>query len=170
MVQLRFPDEMLASEPTDTGWSYWRSGLDGVVEVGTLQGYDVGLPTHFHGENQITFVLSGRRRFLIRGEMITLEPGQGALIPAGVAHRSLAEPCGVACLNVYLPAGEYDVAGMMRDAERLWRKAGHLRCPELAAVVREHRRGAEGAARRVAAFRPTRSAQSQWAERPREPG
>jgi hypothetical protein len=35
-------------------------------------------------------------------------PGQGALIFAGVAHRSLAEPCGVACLNVYVPAGEYD--------------------------------------------------------------
>jgi AraC-like DNA-binding protein len=144
MVQLRVPDEMPASEPTDTGWSYWRSGLDGVVEVGALQGSDVGLPTHFHRENQITFVLSGRRRFIIRGEVITLVPGQGALIPAGVAHRSLAEPCGVACLNIYVPAGEYDVAAMMRDAERLWSKAGHICCAELAAIVREHRRGVGG--------------------------
>jgi hypothetical protein len=71
-------------------------------------------------------------------------PGQGALIPASVAHRSLSEPCGGDCLNVYVPAGEYDVAAMMRDAERLWSKAGHIRCTELAAVVREHRRGAEG--------------------------
>jgi AraC-like DNA-binding protein len=142
MVQLRSPHEMSASDPTDTGWSYWRSGLDGVVEVGTLRGNDVGLPTHFHGEHQITFVLSGRRRFLIRGEVITLLPGQGALIPAGVAHRSLAEPYGVFCLNVYVPAGEYDVAGMMRDAERLWEKAGHLRCTDLATIVHEHRRGA----------------------------
>jgi hypothetical protein len=48
--------------------------LDGVVEMGTLRGSEVGLPTHFHGETQITFVLSGRRRFLIRGELITLAP------------------------------------------------------------------------------------------------
>jgi AraC-like DNA-binding protein len=144
MVQLRFPDEMSAPGPTDTGWCYWRPELDGVVEVGTLRGNEVGLPAHFHRENQITFVLSGRRRFLVRGEVITLGPGQGALIPAGVAHRSLAEPCGVACLNIYVPAGEYDVAAMMRDAERLWSKAGHIRCTELAAIVREHRRGAGG--------------------------
>jgi mannose-6-phosphate isomerase-like protein (cupin superfamily) len=135
---------MSASEPTHIGWSYWRPGLDGVVEMGTLRGSEVGLPTHFHGENQITFVLSGRRRFLIRGEMITLVPGQGALIPAGVAHRSLAEPGGVACLNVYAPAGEYDVAAIMYEAERLWRRAGHIRCAELATVVREHWQGAGG--------------------------
>jgi quercetin dioxygenase-like cupin family protein len=158
MVQLPFRDEMLASEPTDTGWSYWRPGLDGVVEVGTFRGRDAGLPTHFHGEDQITFVVSGTRRFLIGGEVITLVPGQGALIPAGIAHRSLAEPCGVACLNVYVPAGEYAVAAMMRDAERLWSKADHIRYTELAAVVREHRRGAAGCTRRVAPFRPTRPA------------
>ncbi len=186
MVQLPSRDEMPASEPTDTGWSYWRPGLDGVVEVGEFRGRDVGLPTHFHGEDKITFVVSGRRRFLIGGEVITLVPGQGALIPAGIAHRSLAEPCGVACLNVYVPAGEYAVAAMMRDAERLWTKAGHIRCTELAAVVHEHRRGAggctpassavpadatclepvsraaarvrEGAPRRVVPFPPTRPA------------
>jgi AraC-like DNA-binding protein/mannose-6-phosphate isomerase-like protein (cupin superfamily) len=144
MIQRPFRDEMSAAEPTDTRFSYWRPGLDGVVEVGTLRGSEVGLPTHFHGETQITFVLSGRRRFLIRGELITLLPGQGTLIPAGVAHRSLAEPSGVACLNVYVPAGEYQVAAMMRDAERLWSKAGDIRCTELAAVVREYRRGTEG--------------------------
>jgi AraC-like DNA-binding protein/mannose-6-phosphate isomerase-like protein (cupin superfamily) len=144
MAQLRCLEEVSASEPTDTGWSYWRPGLDDVVEVGALRGSGVGLPTHFHDENQITFVLSGRRRFLIRGEVITLLPGQGALIPAGVPHRSLAEPCGVACLNVYVPAGEYEVVAMMREAERLWSNAGHMRCTELAAVVREHRRGRGG--------------------------
>jgi AraC-like DNA-binding protein len=144
MAQLRCLEEVSASEPTDAGWTYWRPGLDGVVEVGTLRGSDVGLPTHFHDENQITFVLSGRRRFLVRGEVITLLSGQGTLIPAGVPHRSLAEPCGVACLNVYVPAGEYEVAAMMREAERLWSKTGHIRCTELAAVVREHRRGAGG--------------------------
>jgi AraC-like DNA-binding protein/mannose-6-phosphate isomerase-like protein (cupin superfamily) len=144
MVQRPFHDDMSTVEPTATGWSYWRPGLDGVVEVGTLRGSEVGLPTHFHGETQITFVLSGRRRFLIRGELITLAPGQGTLIPAGVAHRSLAEPCGVACLNVYAPAGEYDVVAIMHEAERMWSKMGHMRCAELAAVVRERRRGAGG--------------------------
>jgi quercetin dioxygenase-like cupin family protein len=144
MIKFHFPDEMLGSEWTDTRWSYWRPSLDGVVEVGILWGNEVGLPPHFHHENQVTFVVSGRRRFLIGGEVITLLPGQGALIPAGVAHRSLKEPSGVACLNVYVPAGEYDVAAMMRDAERLWSKAGHIRCTELATIVREHRRGAGG--------------------------
>jgi AraC-like DNA-binding protein/mannose-6-phosphate isomerase-like protein (cupin superfamily) len=144
MLRLRFPDEMAGRGPTDTGWCYWHPELDGIVEVGTLRGSDVGLPAHFHGENQITFVLSGRRRFLIRGRMITLMPGQGVLIPAGVAHRSFAEPSGVACLNIYVPAGEYDVAAMMRDAERQWSKAGRIRCTELATIVREHRRGGGG--------------------------
>lgn len=66
------------------------------------------------------------------------------MIPASVAHRSLAEPSGVACLNAYLPAGGYAVAEMLGNVERLWRKAGQLRSTELAAVVREHRQGAGG--------------------------
>ena len=36
--------------------------------------------------------------------------------------------------------------GTTSDIERLGRKAGHLRATELAAVVREHRQGAEGGA------------------------
>ena len=48
MVQLHFPDEMSASEPTDTGWSYWRPGLDDVVEVGTLRG-QIGLVLQHRG-------------------------------------------------------------------------------------------------------------------------
>jgi AraC-like DNA-binding protein/mannose-6-phosphate isomerase-like protein (cupin superfamily) len=133
---------MSRSDPTGVGWSYWRPALDGVVEMGTLRGSDVALPTHFHCENQITFVLDGRRRFLVGGEVITLLPGQGTLIPAGVAHRSLAEPRGVVCLNVYTPAGEYDAAAIMHEAERLWERTGRLRCAELAAIVRERWRGA----------------------------
>ena len=59
MARLCFPDEMSTSEPTDTGWSCWRPPLDGIVEVGTLRGSDVGLPTHFHRENQIVKVYQG---------------------------------------------------------------------------------------------------------------
>jgi hypothetical protein len=110
MVQLRFSDGSSTSEPTGAAWSYWRPGLDDVVEVGTLRSKEVGFPVDFHRENQITFVVAGRRRFLIGGEVIAILPGQGALISSGVARRSVSEPCGVACLNVYAPAGEYDVA------------------------------------------------------------
>lgn len=126
------------------------------MELGAVHGWDVGLPTHFHEENQITFVLSGRRRFLIGGGVIELAAGQGALIPAGVPHKSMAEPYGVVCLNAYVPAGEYAVAAMMKEIERLWRKAGHVRWMELAALIREHRLGGEeGAPVNRAAFIPT---------------
>lgn len=69
------------SEPADIGWAYWRPALDGIIELGTLRGREVGLPTHFHGEDQITFVFSGRRRFLVGGKVVALVAGQGALIP-----------------------------------------------------------------------------------------
>jgi AraC-like DNA-binding protein/mannose-6-phosphate isomerase-like protein (cupin superfamily) len=131
--------DMPASRLSGAKWTYWRPMAEGVVELGTLHGCDVGLPTHFHHENQITFVLSGRRRFLIGGEVIDLAAGQGTLIPAGVPHQSATEPSGVVCLNAYVPAGEYSVTAMMGDIERLWRKAGRIGWIELAAVIREHR-------------------------------
>jgi hypothetical protein len=53
--------------------SYWCSMAEGIVELGTLYGREVGLPTHFHDENQITFVLSGRRRFVVEGNVIDLD-------------------------------------------------------------------------------------------------
>jgi hypothetical protein len=51
-------------------------------------GFDVALPIHFHDEDQITFVISGRRRFII-----------GDIVPAslrnikvkGVKYRPLQE-------------------------------------------------------------------------------
>ncbi len=137
-------DQDQLSELADIGWTYWRPAVDGIVELGTLRGREVALPTHFHDEDQVTFVVSGRRRFLIGGELVALTAGQGALIPAGVAHRSLAEPSGVACLNAYVPAGGYAVAAMMGDVERLWRKAGHIHATELAAVVHQHRQSVGG--------------------------
>ena len=125
--------------PAVAGWTYWRPAADGIVELGTLQGREVALPAHFHGEDQITFVVFGRRRFVIGGEVIALAAGQGALIPAGVAHRSLAEPSGVVCLNAYLPAGECNAAAALRDVERLWCRTGQVRWTELGAAFRKHR-------------------------------
>ena len=130
------------SGPADAGWAYWRPAGGGIIELGIVRGREVGLAAHFHDEAQITFVVAGRRRFLVGGGVVALSAGQGALIPAGVVHRSLAEPAGVVCLNAYVPAGDYDVAAMMADAGRLWRKAGHLRPMDLVAVIRGHRRGA----------------------------
>jgi len=37
-------------------WHYWRPGESAIVEMGTVHGLDVGLPPHFHEEDQITFV------------------------------------------------------------------------------------------------------------------
>ncbi len=110
-----------------------------VVELGILHGREVGLPTHFHDENQITFVLSGRRRFVVEGNVIDLAAGQGTLIPAGIPHRSIAEPAGVVCLNAYVPAGRYAVDPMLKEIERQWRKSDQVRWNDLIAVIREHR-------------------------------
>ncbi len=126
----------------EIGWAYWRPAVDGIVELGTVRGFAVGLPQHFHAEDQLTFVVSGRRSFIVRGKVVVLSAGEGILIPAGVAHRSLAEPSGVACLNAYVPAGGYDVAAMIGDVERLWRTACHVHAAQLAAVIRQHRQGA----------------------------
>src|SRR5262245_47881755 len=126
--------------PTSSGkWTYWRPMAEHIVELGTLHGREVGLPTHFHDENQITFVLSGRRRFLVEGKVIDLAAGQGTLIPAGIPHRSIAEPAGVVCLNAYVPVGRYAVGPMMKEIERQWRKSDHVRWNDLVAAIREHR-------------------------------
>jgi len=125
--------------PPEGRWNYWRPLTEGIVELGTLHGRDVGLPTHFHDENQITFVLSGRRRFVVDGKVIDLAAGQGALIPAGVPHSSVVEPAGVVCLNAYVPAGHYAETAMMAEIARLWRKDGQVHWNDLATVIRDHR-------------------------------
>lgn len=58
------PDQRITSSDARTGpWNYWRPAGEGILELGTVRGETVGLPTHFHWEDQVTFVLSGRRRF-----------------------------------------------------------------------------------------------------------
>jgi AraC-like DNA-binding protein/mannose-6-phosphate isomerase-like protein (cupin superfamily) len=137
-------DATRTAKQADARWAYWRSTADGIVELGTLEGCDVGLRAHFHAEDQITFVVSGRRRFVLGGEIIVLVASQGILIPAGVVHRSMAEPAGVACINAYALPGEYAVAAMLRDLGLLRQDPNRFRAEEVAAVIREHRRGAGG--------------------------
>jgi len=97
-------------------WDYWRCSGPHVVEMGTVRGLGVGLPTHFHAEDQITFVLVGRRRFYIGGALVEVSAGNAVRIPAGTPHRSLDEESEVVCVNVYANAAsdgsQADIAGL----------------------------------------------------------
>ena len=87
-------------------WSYWRDA------AATEYAYWAGdaapaLGTHFHGEHQITLVLTGSRRFVAAGQAFHIGAGQCLFIPAAVPHRSLPHVHeGTTCLNLYLPAAE----------------------------------------------------------------
>lgn len=98
-------------------WDYWRCSMSHVVEMGTVRGLDVGLPTHFHAEDQLTFVLAGRRRFYIGDTLIEVSAGHAVRIPAGTPHRSLDEESKVVCVNIYADAagdGSHDdIAGLV---------------------------------------------------------
>jgi AraC-like DNA-binding protein len=110
-----------------------------VVEFATVCGREVALPAHFHDEHQLTFVLSGRRTFLIGDRPVVVPAGTGAWIPARVAHRSTAESSGVVCLNTYVAEGTYDVAALIRSVQGLWREHRRLSASDLSALVAPHR-------------------------------
>ena len=136
------PDQRITRSEARTGpWNYWRPVAEGVLELGTVRGERVGLPTHFHREDQVTFVLSGQRRFVIGGEVVVLETGHGTLIPAGVPHRSLSEPHGVLCFNAYVPPAEYAVADLMSAIKRLRLEPGRVCWEGVATAIRDHQRG-----------------------------
>ena len=46
--------EPLAAEPADAGWACWRPAVDGIVELGALRRREVGLPTRFRAEGQMS--------------------------------------------------------------------------------------------------------------------
>lgn len=99
-------------------WDYWRRSTPHIVEMGTVRGLGVGLPTHFHADDQITLVLAGRRRFYIGSELIEVSAGHAVRIPAGIPHRSLDEQSEVVCINIYAnPTSDRshaDIAGLAR--------------------------------------------------------
>jgi AraC-like DNA-binding protein/mannose-6-phosphate isomerase-like protein (cupin superfamily) len=129
----------LAHARSRGAWTYWRPEDDAVVELARVCGRDVGLPAHFHDEHQFTFVISGRRSFLIGDRPVVVRAGTGAWIPARVAHRSTAERSGVVCVNAYVAEGEYDVAALIRSVEGVWRQYRHLSASDLSALVEPHR-------------------------------
>ncbi len=125
--------------PASSNWTYQRVEADEFLEYGTVRGRDVALPAHFHDEDQITIVLSGRRRFVLGGHLTSVETGGCVVIPAGTVHRSLIESAGVEAVNLYLPAGDYTVAAMADDLARMWREGGCREPQTLAQAVRTHR-------------------------------
>lgn len=99
-----------------TPWTYWRpvQHREHLIEWSSVRGTSVGLPAHFHDEDQVTLVISGRRRFAVRDELLELGPGEMIVFPAGMAHASLHEPDGAHCLNAYLePGTALDQAGLV---------------------------------------------------------
>ncbi|MCW2242721.1 helix-turn-helix domain-containing protein [Azospirillum canadense] len=130
-------------------WDYWRPTGSRIVELGTVRGFDVALPTHFHDEDQMTFVLSGRRRFVIGNEVFDIGPGHGMHIPAGTPHRSLSEPSEVVCINMYTPSGVYAAGDLISGLARHWRRTGHLGWPDLTLIAEDHRQRAGTIARRT---------------------
>jgi mannose-6-phosphate isomerase-like protein (cupin superfamily) len=108
---------------SDGRLEYSRPSRSSAVELGTVSGLDVALPTHFH-EDQITFVLSGRRRFIIGHELVDIGPDEGSCIPAGVPHRSLAETAELFCINIYTPRDECCHDDLISGLARFRRRKG----------------------------------------------
>lgn len=120
-------------------WRYRRPPEAEIVEWGDVNGCTVALPTHFHDEDQVTFVLAGRRRFRLADRWVTLGPGEGVALPAGMPHASLDEPDGVLCRNAYLPAGTVALPNLVAAVSGLWRRQGDLDEPAFLELVRDHR-------------------------------
>src|SRR5438132_3389002 len=95
------PQRQTLRVPPCSSFRYWRPTGVGLVEVGLVRGREVALPAHFHQEDQITFVLAGRRRLVIGEELTVLDPGHGVVVLAGTPHHSLFEPEEVVCINLY---------------------------------------------------------------------
>ncbi|HYD66940.1 helix-turn-helix transcriptional regulator [Azospirillum sp.] len=120
-------------------WDYWRPPGSSIVELGAVRGLDVALPAHFHDEDQLTFVLSGTRRFVIGDEVFEVAPGHGLHIPAGTPHGSLSEASEVVCINLYTPAGLHAARDLIASLARHWRRTGHIGWHDLTVLVDDHR-------------------------------
>ena len=104
--------------------------------MGTVHGLDVGLPPHFHEEDQITFVFSGRRRFVVGNAPMEIGPGEVMRIPSWTPHRSLADVHELSCFNVYLNPGVYDVDGVLSALRSLCRRKAQAVCwPDIEAAI-----------------------------------
>jgi len=99
-------DFMAAAEPDGRDiWRYRRIGTDTPVEIALWGGErHPALRSHFHEETQLTFVLSGCRRFSVAERLIEVHEGEFVLIPPSVLHASTHEAAaGTVSFNMYLP-------------------------------------------------------------------
>lgn len=106
-----------------------------MVELGTVCGQDVALPTHFHEEDQTTFVLRGLRRFVIGGVPVSVPPGEGICIPGGTPHSSLSGPSEVVGINVYTAPGTYATSNLIAALSDCLRIKGDIDWNELVMIV-----------------------------------
>lgn len=155
-VSFHFPNDMGSGGMCIGGaWNYWRPLSRDIVELGVVCGQDVSLPVHFHEEDQLTFVLSGHRRFLMKDRLFDVAPGRGVRIPAGTPHSSLSEPADVFCINIYTPPGLCNAAALFAGMARLWRRQGGIGWPDLAAMIETHRCNDGMPPQRVEAMNPS---------------
>ncbi|WP_247895826.1 AraC family transcriptional regulator [Azospirillum brasilense] len=133
-------------------WGYWRPNGSSIVELGTVRGLDVALPVHFHREDQLTFVLAGRRRFVIEGEVCEAGPGDGMHIAAGLPHRSLCGADEVVCINLYTPPGLYAAPDVIAGLARHWRRTGGLGWTDLTRIAEDHCRSSGTGVEPASAF------------------
>ncbi len=134
---IMFPMIINAASSINETWRYWRPPESSVIELGTVYGPDVALPIHFHEEDQITFVLSGRRRFIIDGRLVIVTSGQGTHIPAQTVHRSLSEPSEVLCINIYASPGSFEVWKFMSTLSDLWQKHALIRWTDFVTIAHD---------------------------------
>ena len=143
MSSLLFPITPELTASFDGVWEYWRPPDSNVVELGTVRGRYVALPVHFHEEDQITYVLSGVRRFIIGNKPVDVPPGHGLRIPAGTPHQSLSEPSGVLCINIYTFPDAYKAGDLLSTLEHLRQRQAPVRRSDLDALAEERRISAD---------------------------
>jgi quercetin dioxygenase-like cupin family protein len=111
--------EAPAQEPTETGRFFQAGGLPAIdmLEGLTLRPvvgtnvmvsfvrYEphVEAPLHAHVEEQIFIALEGEFEMELGGEVRTMRPGDGALIPSWVTHRVKAGPQGGYQIDIFNP-------------------------------------------------------------------
>lgn len=120
-------------------WQYWRAPAGDAVEIGVVRGLHVALPIHFHPQDQITLVTSGKRRFVIGDELIEVLAGESVTIPAGTPHRSLSDSVDVCCINIYVSPGTYDGRDLIAELPLLSRSGAGGRLNATAAFDGLHR-------------------------------
>ncbi|MCY1475523.1 Helix-turn-helix domain protein [compost metagenome] len=126
---------------------YWRSSYECLVEVGISYGTNGKLPTHFHVESQLTFVVRGKQSFKIKEEYFEVCEGHGIYIPAGTPHSSDFQTVRGASINSFMPAGDYNINGLLDELESVWSARGIITEQILARTVAAHmvNQNAEGA-------------------------